>query len=109
MENTNDNYNELLKCPQNAYLSWKIEDNNEVCAENKPGYVDWHNRHNVMFCLGYLLDSANHNEWIYPAANKNSSNTGCGIATEVVWKDTTKVKAHQSDGNVTLFYSGRKL
>ena len=60
-------------------------------------------------CLGYLLDSSGDNAWIYPYISMHEMNTGCGLATEGDWKDTTKLKAYQSNGTITLFYSGRKL
>ena len=111
MENTNDNYIELLKCPQNPYLIWKIEDNNGVCAENEPGYADWnYGNYDETYSLGYFLgEEAFDNDWIYPGGDKDGSNTGCGLATEIVWKNTTKLKAYQSTGQITVFYSGRKL
>ena len=111
MEENNANYRELLKCPQNPYLMWRIEDATGVCAENEPDHVDWHfsDVYNVQYGLGYVLQTSAHSGkyWICPWAGNGCQ--GCGIATNGnEWHDTTEIRAYQSNGNITVYFSGKK-
>ena len=104
---SNANYKELLKCPKNAGLRWKIEDSTGICAQTKNGWVDWEfPDDNAQKSLGFYLDAFDNAGWISPAMNGNDN---CGVYTSSNWKDTTSVRAHKSSGSMTVYYlSGTK-
>ena len=99
---SNANYLELLKCPQQAGLKWKLEDSTGVCAQTHTGWMDWQYRNgNGQSSLGFYLDTFTKKWDISPAMKSGSQ---CFIRSYTKWKDTTSVKAYRSTGSITVFY-----
>ena len=101
---TNDNYVQLLNCPQDAGLTWKIEDDNGICAQTQADWVDWERPDdNAQKTLGYYLDTESERGWITTATS--GPNTGnCGIRSFSAFKDTTSVEAWQSTGSIIIYW-----
>ena len=105
MDETNVNYLQLRNCPQNPFIDWRIEDVDGVCAKTKDGELDWEIQWSNGVGLGSFLYGCPGSYWIRPS---KSAINGCGLATtSSSWADTTTVKAHNSNGAITVFYSGR--
>ena len=91
---TYDNYVQLLRCPQDAGLTWKLEDNDGICAQTQTGWVGWEypspNFQNEQKSLGFYLDTWDMSGWISPATTESIK---CGISSFTFWKDTTSISA----------------
>ena len=99
---SNENYQQLIKCPKTPGYKWKLEDNNGVCAQTANGLVDWELPHNdTQKSLGYYLDIFDKNGSISPTMHKTAI---CGIQSGPKWKDTTAVRAKLSSGPIRVYY-----
>ena len=94
----------MLKCPQDEGFAWKLEDNDGVCAQTQPGWVDWEwPDDNAQKSLGFYLDTWNKGHGMI--APVTSGSTNCYIGSSDAWKDTTSLYASGTLGPITVYYS----
>ena len=96
----------MINCPQNADLTWKIEDSTGICAETQAGWLGWeYPDDNAQKSLGSYLDTFESTGSISPATSGGINN--CRIQSASSWKNTSSVRADRSSGSIIVYYSGR--
>jgi len=105
-DDTNENYQQLLNCPKNPGLMWKLADSTGVCAQTENGLLDWEfPNDDAQKSLGFYLDTWGSSGYITPATSRTDSDN-CAIQSAAVWKDTESIRAVRtsSGSSLTVYY-----
>jgi len=102
---SNENYKELLNCPKNPGLAWKLVDSYGTCAETETGLIDWERPDdNAEKSLRFYLEEDTRSGYISPSSRRDDADN-CNIKSDTAWKDTDSIYAYESSGSITVYYS----